>query len=75
MPAQHQEKPGLESKVKPRPHYEAPLYRGSDKLKDKVALPRPPKVLFTRSPKRWLKTLSIGEFGLTALRLDQCGLR
>jgi NAD(P)-dependent dehydrogenase (short-subunit alcohol dehydrogenase family) len=38
MPAQHQEKPGLESKVRPRPHYEAPLYRGSGKLKDKVVL-------------------------------------
>src|ERR1043166_6700381 len=38
MSAQHQAKPGLESKMKPRPHYEAPLYRGSGKLKDKVAL-------------------------------------
>jgi NAD(P)-dependent dehydrogenase (short-subunit alcohol dehydrogenase family) len=38
MPPQHQEKPGLESKLKPRPEYEAPLYKGSDKLKDKVAL-------------------------------------
>src|SRR5947207_11448619 len=38
MPKQHQEKPGLESKVKPRPRYEAPFYRGSGKLKDKVAL-------------------------------------
>jgi NAD(P)-dependent dehydrogenase (short-subunit alcohol dehydrogenase family) len=38
LPAQHQAKPGLESKVRPRPSYEAPLYRGSNKLKDKVAL-------------------------------------
>jgi NAD(P)-dependent dehydrogenase (short-subunit alcohol dehydrogenase family) len=38
MPAQHQEKPGLESKLSPRPEYEAPLYRGSGKLQDKVAL-------------------------------------
>jgi NAD(P)-dependent dehydrogenase (short-subunit alcohol dehydrogenase family) len=38
MPAQHQRKPGIESKLKPRPHYEAPLYKGSDKLKKKVAL-------------------------------------
>ena len=38
MPKQHQEKPGLESKVKPKPRYEAPFYRGSGKLKDKVAL-------------------------------------
>ena len=38
MPEQHQEKPGLESKVKPRPRYQAPHYRGSGKLEDKVAL-------------------------------------
>jgi NAD(P)-dependent dehydrogenase (short-subunit alcohol dehydrogenase family) len=38
MPEQHQPKPGLESKLKPRPHYEAPRYRGSGKLQDKVAL-------------------------------------
>lgn len=38
MPAQHLEKPGLESELEPRPRYEAPLYRGSGKLRDKVAL-------------------------------------
>jgi NAD(P)-dependent dehydrogenase (short-subunit alcohol dehydrogenase family) len=38
MPAQHQEKPGLESRLTPRPQYEAPLYRGSGKLKDRVAI-------------------------------------
>ena len=38
MPRQHQEKPGLESKVTPRPRYEAPNYKGSDKLAGKVAL-------------------------------------
>ncbi|HEV2764665.1 MAG TPA: SDR family oxidoreductase [Pyrinomonadaceae bacterium] len=38
MPAQHQRKPGLESKLEPRPEFEAPLYRGSGKLRDKVAL-------------------------------------
>ena len=38
MPAQHQRKPGLEHKLKPRPHYEARLYVGAGKLKDKVAL-------------------------------------
>jgi NAD(P)-dependent dehydrogenase (short-subunit alcohol dehydrogenase family) len=38
LPAQHQEKPGLESRLRPRPQYEAPLYRGSGKLQDKVAL-------------------------------------
>ena len=38
MPAQHQEKPGIESKIRPRPEYEAPLYTGSGKLRDRVAL-------------------------------------
>jgi NAD(P)-dependent dehydrogenase (short-subunit alcohol dehydrogenase family) len=38
MPPQHQQKPGLESKIAPRPEYEAPLYQGSGKLKGKVAL-------------------------------------
>ncbi|HYG82503.1 MAG TPA: SDR family oxidoreductase [Pyrinomonadaceae bacterium] len=38
MPAQHQEKPGLESKITPKPEYEAPLYKGSGKLAGKVAL-------------------------------------
>jgi NAD(P)-dependent dehydrogenase (short-subunit alcohol dehydrogenase family) len=38
MPPQHQQKPGLESKMTPRPEYEAPLYQGSGKLKGKVAL-------------------------------------
>jgi NAD(P)-dependent dehydrogenase (short-subunit alcohol dehydrogenase family) len=38
MPAQHQAKPGKESAIKPRPRYEAPLYKGSGKLKKKVAI-------------------------------------
>jgi NAD(P)-dependent dehydrogenase (short-subunit alcohol dehydrogenase family) len=38
FPKQHQEKPGLESKLKPRPEYQAPLYRGAGKLKGKAAL-------------------------------------
>lgn len=38
MPAQHQRKPGLEAKLSPRPRYEAPHYKGADKLKQKVAL-------------------------------------
>src|SRR3954462_4195072 len=38
LPAQHQERPGLESKIEPRPRYWAPHYRGSEKLMDKVAL-------------------------------------
>jgi NAD(P)-dependent dehydrogenase (short-subunit alcohol dehydrogenase family) len=38
FPEQHQEKPGLESKLEPRPHYKAPLYKGAHKLEGKVAL-------------------------------------
>ena len=38
LPAQHQEKPGREADLKPRPQYEAPLYRGSGKLEGMVAL-------------------------------------
>jgi NAD(P)-dependent dehydrogenase (short-subunit alcohol dehydrogenase family) len=38
LPAQHQEKPGLESKLDPQPKYQAPRYQGAAKLLDKVAL-------------------------------------
>ena len=38
MPPQHQEKPGVEAKLKPRPNYKAPMYQGAGKLKEKVAL-------------------------------------
>jgi NAD(P)-dependent dehydrogenase (short-subunit alcohol dehydrogenase family) len=38
LPEQTQEKPGLDSKMTPQPHYKAQAYKGSDKLKDKVAL-------------------------------------
>jgi len=38
MPPQEQPKPGLESRMKPRPKYEAPQYRGSGKLVDEVAI-------------------------------------
>jgi NAD(P)-dependent dehydrogenase (short-subunit alcohol dehydrogenase family) len=38
FPKQHQPHPGIEAKVKPRPQYQAPLYKGADKLLDKVAL-------------------------------------
>jgi NAD(P)-dependent dehydrogenase (short-subunit alcohol dehydrogenase family) len=38
MPAQHQPKPGIESKLDPHPRYEAPHYKGSGKLEGKVAL-------------------------------------
>src|SRR5205085_11550608 len=38
LPAQHQPRPGIEAKMKPRPRYQAPSYKGSEKLKDKVAL-------------------------------------
>ena len=35
---QHQRRPGLESKITPRPRFEAPEYRGSGKLDGRVAL-------------------------------------
>jgi NAD(P)-dependent dehydrogenase (short-subunit alcohol dehydrogenase family) len=38
FPEQHQEKPGIEGKMKPRPRYEAPLYKGSGKMEDRVAI-------------------------------------
>jgi NAD(P)-dependent dehydrogenase (short-subunit alcohol dehydrogenase family) len=38
FPAQHQDKPGLESRIRPRPEFKALEYRGSDKLKGCVAL-------------------------------------
>ncbi len=38
LPPQTQAKPGLDSKMTPRPRYEAPLYKGADKLRGKVAL-------------------------------------
>src|SRR5687767_15853392 len=38
LPKQHQQSPGLESEVHPRPAYEAPAYRAAGKLEGKVAL-------------------------------------
>jgi NAD(P)-dependent dehydrogenase (short-subunit alcohol dehydrogenase family) len=38
LPPQHQEKPGLEGKLEPRPQYEAPHYKAAGKLAGKVAL-------------------------------------
>lgn len=38
FPRQHQPKPGEEARLDPPPMYDAPFYRGSEKLKDKVAL-------------------------------------
>lgn len=39
QPPQHQNKqPGIESKMYPLPEYDDPLYKGSDKLKGKVAI-------------------------------------
>jgi NAD(P)-dependent dehydrogenase (short-subunit alcohol dehydrogenase family) len=38
MPAQHVEKPGIESELELKPRYEAPHYRGSSKLNNKTAL-------------------------------------
>lgn len=37
-PPQTQPKPGLDSKMTPKPRYKAPLYKGSGKLEGKVAL-------------------------------------
>ncbi len=38
FPEQHQEKPGIEAEVDPRPKFEAPRYKGSEKLEGKIAL-------------------------------------
>ncbi len=38
FPKQHQSKPGIESRLRPRPQFKAPEYRGSDKLRGRVAL-------------------------------------
>lgn len=38
FPEQHQSRPGLESKMEPRPRYEAAQYRGSGKLNGRAAL-------------------------------------
>ena len=38
MPAQHLKKPGEESDLALAPMYDAPFYKGSDKLKDNVAI-------------------------------------
>jgi NAD(P)-dependent dehydrogenase (short-subunit alcohol dehydrogenase family) len=38
FPEQHQEKPGIESELEPKPRYQGRRYRPADKLKDKVAL-------------------------------------
>lgn len=38
FPAQHIEKPGLESELEPRPNYHAPLYLAAGKLNGKIAL-------------------------------------
>ena len=38
FPKQHQPKPGVEAKLDPPPMYDAPFYKGSEKLKGRVAL-------------------------------------
>lgn len=38
FPPQHQERPGLEAEMEPRPLYQAPAYKAAGKLEQKVAL-------------------------------------
>ena len=38
LPAQHQDKPGYERELDPAPRFQAPDYKGSEKLQDKVAI-------------------------------------
>jgi NAD(P)-dependent dehydrogenase (short-subunit alcohol dehydrogenase family) len=38
LPPQHQEKPGIEAEMEPRPQYLAPEYKGSEKLAGKAAI-------------------------------------
>ena len=38
FPKQHQPKPGLERALDPQPMYDAPFYKGSEKLRGKVAI-------------------------------------
>lgn len=38
LPPQHQENPGLESRLNPRPQYRGDAYRAAGKLEDKVAI-------------------------------------
>jgi NAD(P)-dependent dehydrogenase (short-subunit alcohol dehydrogenase family) len=38
MPAQHQERPGIEARMTPPPEFIAPHYKGSGKLQDKAAI-------------------------------------
>ena len=38
MPSQHLAKPGLEAEMEVKPRYAAPDYKGSEKLKDRVAI-------------------------------------
>jgi NAD(P)-dependent dehydrogenase (short-subunit alcohol dehydrogenase family) len=38
LPAQEQDRPGIESEIDPRPQYLAPRYKGSEKLKGRTAI-------------------------------------
>ena len=38
FPEQHQRKPGVEAKLRPRPEYQAPAYRAAGKLQGKAAI-------------------------------------
>jgi hypothetical protein len=48
QPPQTQETPGLESEMKPRPKAEDEKYRGSGKLKDKIAIGRAVAIAFAK---------------------------
>ena len=38
FPEQHQQRPGLEARMEPRPHFEGAEYRATDKLQGRIAL-------------------------------------
>src|ERR1700755_1198398 len=38
LPEQHQKRPGIESKIEPRPQYLNPKYKGAGKLANKTAI-------------------------------------